>query len=93
MSGWVGLDLSPLVVHRQTDDLLDVSRNCSFNAASSGGASIINYHWDWDDETTTDTAGPTATHRYAYKATFRVHLAVTDANGNTGSVTQSVMVH
>jgi PKD repeat protein len=68
-------------------------KNCSFNASgSSGPAAITNYHWDWDDESTTDTAAPTASHRYRSRATFRVHLAVTDANGNTGRVTRDVVV-
>jgi PKD repeat protein len=68
-------------------------RNCSFNgSASSSNVPITSYHWDWDDESTTDTAGPMASHFYAYGATFRVHLAVTDASGVIGRVTKAVVV-
>jgi PKD repeat protein len=68
------------------------SRLCSFDASgSSSSVPIVDYHWDWDDETTTD-AGPTATHLFPYSWTFRVHLAVTDAAGNIGRITRSVIV-
>ena len=68
-------------------------RSCSFNgSASTSNVAIVSYHWDWDDESTTDTAGPSASHRYSYGATFRVALAVTDANGAIGRITKSVTV-
>jgi len=69
------------------------SRTCHVNAStSSGPAAITSYHWDWDDETTTDTTSSTTAHTYAYGATFHVHLTVTDANGNTAGLTQSLDV-
>jgi len=68
-------------------------RSCSFNgSASTSNVAIVSYHWDWDDESTTDTTGPSASHRYAYGATFRVALAVTDANGAIGRITKTVTV-
>jgi PKD repeat protein len=66
---------------------------CSVNASgSTGPAALIGYHWDWDDESTTDSSTAMATHTYAFGATFRVHLTVTDANGRTAGVTQAVVV-
>jgi hypothetical protein len=68
-------------------------RRCNFGASgSSSSTAIVGYHWDWDDETTTDAAGPTAIHLFPYSWTFRVHLAVTDAAGNIGRITRSVTV-
>jgi PKD repeat protein len=68
-------------------------RTCSFDAsASSSGVPLTNFHWDWDDETTTDTTSTSATHVYAYGATFRVHLTVTDAKGESNGVTHNVVV-
>lgn len=57
---------------------------------TSGPAPIVNYHWDWDDETTTDSGDNVVFHNYAYGATFRIHLSVTDANGREGGVTHTV---
>jgi PKD repeat protein len=68
-------------------------RNCSFNGStSSSSVPIVGYHWEWDDETTTDTGGPLANHLYRRRGTFQVHLAVTDANGAIGRVTGAVTV-
>lgn len=57
---------------------------------TTGPAAIVNYHWDWDDETTTDSSDNVVTHEYAYAATFRIHLSVTDANGREAGVTRAV---
>jgi PKD repeat protein len=68
-------------------------RSCTFNAsASTGPVAITNYHWDFDDETTLDTAQATAVHVYAYGAIFRVGLTVTDSNGVTNTITLPVTV-
>jgi PKD repeat protein len=65
--------------------------HCIGDAVLSGGpAQIVNYHWDWDDETTTDSPDNVVTHNFAYGATFRVHLSVTDANGREGGVTHTI---
>jgi PKD repeat protein len=70
-----------------------IGAQCSFDASASGGlAAIIGYHWDWDDESTTDATTPLASHGYAFGDTFQVHLTVTDANGRTAGVTQAVVV-
>jgi PKD repeat protein len=71
-----------------------LGRSCSFNAAgSSGPATIVNYHWDFDDETSFDTAVATAGHGYGYGATFRVSLTVTDVNGDFDTITVPVVVN
>jgi hypothetical protein len=68
-------------------------RTCTFDASSSTGpAALTGFHWDWDDETTTDATVPTATHTYGFGATFRVHLRVTDANGRSAGITRAVVV-
>lgn len=64
---------------------------CIGDAVLTGGpAAIVNYHWDWDDETTTDSPDNVVTHVFAYGATFRIHLSVTDANGQEAGVTHAV---
>jgi PKD repeat protein len=65
--------------------------DCAASAASSSGpAAIVNYHWDWDDETTTDSTNSVVSHSFTYGATFRIHLTVTDANGQQAGVTHAV---
>jgi PKD repeat protein len=67
-------------------------RTCQVDASgSTGPAAITSYHWDWDDETTTDTTSAQAAHTFAFAATFQVHLTVTDANGLTAGVTHAVV--
>jgi PKD repeat protein len=69
------------------------SFSCLVNGSPSGGpAPIVGYHWDWDDETTTDVTTPTTVHTYSFGATFQVHLRVTDANGRTGGFTRPLTV-
>src|SRR5262249_6725290 len=68
-------------------------RTCNVDASgSSSGMPIVSYHWDWDDETTTDAAVATASHTYAYDATFRIHLRVTDSSGRFADVSHDVTV-
>ncbi|HEY4239725.1 MAG TPA: PKD domain-containing protein [Kofleriaceae bacterium] len=66
-------------------------RTCSVNASGSTGG-IATYHWDWGDESVTDATVPTASHTFAYGATFDVELIVTDSNGQQGSIHQPVTV-
>jgi PKD repeat protein len=64
---------------------------CLGDAVLSGGpAPIVNYHWDWDDETTTDSPDNVVVHSFSYAATFRIHLRLTDANGQESGVTHAV---
>ncbi len=64
---------------------------CSFDASgSTSNVAITNYHWDWSDESVTDTASATAQHVYAYSSSFGVTLTITDANGATAQVTHTV---
>lgn len=68
-------------------------RTCTFDASSSTGpAPLVGFHWDWDDETSSDVTAPTTSHTFAFAATFRVHLRVTDANGRMAGITRDVVV-
>jgi PKD repeat protein len=70
-----------------------MGRTCQFDAsASTSSASIVNYHWDWDDETTADLGSSTTQHVYGWSQTFQVHLAVTDSAGHIGHLTRAVVV-
>ncbi len=66
-------------------------RSCDVNASASSGG-IVTYYWDWDDESTTFTSGPTAHHDYPYGFTFTVRLTVYDAANNTAGVSHTITV-
>jgi PKD repeat protein len=70
-----------------------VGRTCTFDASSTTGpAPLVGFHWDWDDETSSDVTVPITSHTFGFAATFRVHLRVTDANGRTDGITRNVAV-
>ena len=66
--------------------------------ARAGGEStdadgrIINYKWDFGDETSDEGPNPVQTHVYADNGTFTVRLTVTDNEGATGDATLQVTV-
>lgn len=59
-----------------------------FHDASMGN--IVSRHWDFGDGTTSTEKNPT--HIYADYGIYNVTLTVTDANGNTDSITRTVNV-
>ncbi|MBV9292037.1 MAG: PKD domain-containing protein, partial [Frankiales bacterium] len=69
------------------------SLSCSFDGSgSSDDGSITNYHWNFGDGNSADTAGPTTSHNYSAAGPFTVTLTVTD-NGTpplTGQVSHQV---
>lgn len=69
------------------------SDTCSVNASgSTSPVAITNYHWDWDDETTTDTTSVNSFHAFSYAASFGVHLTVTDAHGLSNGITHAIVI-
>ena len=59
-----------------------------FEDASMGN--IVSRHWDFGDGSTSTEQNPT--HTYADYGIYNVTLTVTDANGNTDSITRTVNV-
>ena len=59
-------------------------------ATDPDGDSIVAWHWDFGDGTTSDEQNPT--HQYPNGGTFDVTLTVTDDKGLTGSVTKTITV-
>lgn len=60
-------------------------------SASTDAWSITDYKWDFGDGKTADTYGsPTAYHYYAAAGTYTVTLTITDAGGNTATISGNV---
>ena len=72
------------------------SGSVSFNASASTdtGAAITDYSWDFGDGTSIDDAGttPTVAHQFANPGTYNVTLIVTNNDGQSETLTQSVTV-
>ena len=53
-------------------------------AASSVGAAITKYRWDFGDGSPyATTTGPTAHHKYQHRGTYEVRIEATDSLGHT----------
>ena len=68
----------------------DTVRFDASGSTSSTGASIASYAWDFGDGDTATTE--IATNTFPTASTFVVRLTITDSQGNTGTVTQTVTV-
>ena len=68
--------------------------DCTFDATDSfdTGGSISSYDWDFGDGTTADDAGDTVDHTYDAAGLYDVTLTVTDNEGASSSLTQSLDV-
>ena len=64
--------------------------SCSFNGTASTGA-VASYSWTFGDGSP-NGSGATPSHTYARAGTYSVKLTVSDAGGNTSSVTHNVSV-
>jgi hypothetical protein len=91
-SGGVFKDIAPVFIDEPGDHLIpyggchypaDVNEEIEFNASESvsNGADIVNYSWDFGDETT--GYGEVVTHSYDEERVYMVCLEVTDSNGVT----------
>ncbi len=70
-----------------------LGRSCNVNgSASTDDTGIASYTWNWGDESSTTTSGPTANHIFPYDGTFTVNLIVTDLDGFTAGASHTVTV-
>ena len=60
------------------------------SASSDSDGTLVSYAWDFGDGGTSTEVAPT--HPYAVGGTYTVRLTVTDDDGDTGTVTQPVVV-
>jgi PKD repeat protein len=61
-------------------------------SSAAGGATIVQYAWDFGDGSSETKNEPTTSHVYGVARTYIVRLTVTDSAGRTGTTTQSVAV-
>jgi subtilisin family serine protease len=65
-------------------------KGCSFDAGGSADDyGVVSYGWNFGDGFSVSMTTPTATHSYATAGAYNVILTVTDAAGQTGSVTHT----
>gem|GEM_PF-5789366 len=70
-------------------------RNVTLNAsASTDNYGIVEYHWDFDGNGTTDavTASPTVSHRYRHAGTYNATVTAFDVPGNYSTASTVVKV-
>jgi hypothetical protein len=80
----------PVAAFTWTANMLEVTFDAS---TSTSGVDIIEYLWDFGDSSPTlSSAASTAVYLFGAAGTYPVTLTITDANGRTDSVTQSVDV-
>ncbi len=69
-------------------------KEVSFNAGGSSDpdGSISSYSWDFDNDGTEDATGVTAKHTYTDAGEYTVKLTVTDNDGLTNTVTDTITI-
>jgi hypothetical protein len=79
-------DPAPVAIFEHTSPI--AKEPTTFNASGSApiGGTIINYKWDFGDNTTTTVTNPIVTHTYNKAGNYTVTLNITDSQGywNTG---------
>ena len=73
---------SPAAVRTPGATTFDASASADPEAAYGGG--IANYHFDFGDGTSVDSAAPVVTHAYAKPGTYAATVTATDAQGLAG---------
>ena len=59
---------------------------------SSGGAAISNWAWGFGDGTSQTVTTPTVSHSYSTPGNYPISLIVTDLNGCTNAITETVVI-
>ena len=86
----VGRLVMPAPVRTPAAVTLDASPSTDPEAGVGGG--ITGYHFVFGDGTTADSATPSVTHAYAKPGSYAATVAVTDAQGLTGSPSAAAQV-
>ena len=83
-------NVGPEVNYTLKTDGLKVKADASDSMTHSG--EIVQYIWDWGDNTTTNTTTPRASHTYALKGNYTVSLKVVDSSGYSLSAQRTINV-
>lgn len=86
---------SPVAVLAASATTATVGQLLTFDASQSqatGGASIVDYYWDFGDNLLNEEKGVDASHAWAAPGTYTVVLGVVDSQGRIGSTFKTIVV-
>ncbi|KAF5437430.1 PKD repeat-containing protein [Candidatus Methanophagaceae archaeon] len=88
----VGMNKQPIASYSYSPCNPVINQTLTFNAINSTDpdGNIINYEWNFGDETVTNTTEPVITHAYASVGTYTVNLTVTDDDDATNATTKFI---
>ncbi|MHB8689771.1 MAG: PKD domain-containing protein [Solirubrobacteraceae bacterium] len=89
------VDAPPVASFTATPNPTPPDQTVTFDGSGSSDpdGEIVNYHWDFGDTRSTDSAGSAPVlHAYTCTGTVNVTLTVTDDTGQTGPITHPVVV-
>jgi PKD repeat protein len=89
------LALSPLASFTYSPPAPLVGDTITFDASASTAINktIVSYSWDFGDSNSTTTANAIITYVYSAEGAYNVNLTVTDSDGLTGSINQTLTVY
>ena len=85
----------PIASFTNTPSTANCGESISFDGSGSsalGGAAIVSYEWDYENDGTIDATGVTNNYSYSSTGSYTVALTVTDDQGSTNTTTSVVTI-